>query len=223
MWSSALLSLLPPAHAVEGAVFAGLPPGALGEELPAARVQSARLGTTIDLPKGLLRIYVGPSEEAAAEWMADMTTLMERHAPEPVPELGEEAVAAGDGMVLMRDHNVGLLIEINDGARAWLDTVRAALVSDPTPWPAPASLQATDGRLVVVAPGTTTVTWVGGTLAPGTVGPDAPLAFLAPPRRIVTWDAYGRATVQDFDDSGAPLPTPPPRPQPDPDETDRPR
>ena len=119
MWTLFPVSLTALGLAQEPVYFAGLPPGALGDELPALRVQSSRLGTTLDLPKGLMRLYVGPSEAAATEWVADMATLMKRHEPTALPELGTEALAAGDGMILLRDHNVGLLVEIADGARHW--------------------------------------------------------------------------------------------------------
>ena len=214
MWCVFPALLVASAGAQEPVRFAGLAPGSLGEDLPPLRAQSARLGTTLDLPKGLLRLYVGPSEAAAQEWVADMALLMERHEPVPLPELGDEALVAGDGMVLLRDHNVGLLVEIADGARHWVDEVRAHLTTEPAAWPAAAVLVERDGAYVLAAPDAAQVTYVGGRLHPDVASPGAPLRFVAPPRRAVTWDALGRSTVQDFDEAGHPLPTPLPRPAP---------
>ena len=218
MWSTLPALLLPTALATDPVLFAGLPPGTLGEELPALRVQSARLGSTLDLPKGLLRLYVGPSEAAAQEWVADMALLMARHKPTPLPGLGDEAYGAADGMILLRDHNVGLLVEIADGARHWVDEVRAHLVTEPSAWPSPATLRAHDEGFLLEAPAAAHLTYVGGRLAQRSHAPGAPLVFQEPPRRAVAWDALGRSTVQDFDEAGNPVPTPQPRPSSPPEE-----
>lgn len=199
-----------------GPLHAGLPEDALGPDLPAPRYQSARLGTTRDVPKGLVRVYVGPTEAAAEEWFTEMAALMKRHKPDPVPDLADQAVAAGDGMVLVRDANVGLLVEAASGARAWVDQARGALVPGPLPWPDPPTLAPTPGGgWTAQAPDARHLAWVGGALHPSAAAPGAPLAFSRPPRRLVAWDGLGRAAVQDFDARGQPVETPPLRPSPD--------
>ena len=202
-------------------VHGGIPIEAVDEALEPARFQSARLGYTRDFPKGLLRVYVGPTELAAMEWFSDMEALMGRHKPEPLSDLGDTAVAAGDGMILAREGNIGVLVECASGARSWADKALAAIVHEA---PAPrysATLVGAAGAWQLDGGDAAHVSWVGGTLDLAAARAEGPIPFQAPPRRVVTWDHLGRATVQDYDASGRPTETPAPRPSPDFDPEER--
>ena len=188
----------------------------LRARLAAPRFQSARLGLTRDFDKGLLRIYVGPTEAAAAAWFTDMEALMRRHKPAVLDGLGDQAVAAGDGMVLTRDGNVGVLVEAAAGARGWAERALAAIEPGPAPWPAaPALVADPSGGWVIVPADAPHVAFTGGRLAPDVATPGAPLRFTEAPRRVVVWDRHGRAAVQDFGPLGDPVATSPLRPDPD--------
>lgn len=205
---SPLPMLLPIAFA--GGMHTGFRLEALeGFETP--RHQSVREGFSLDFPGGIARLYVGPTEAAAQEWFVEKSALVARQAPTRLPGLGDEALHSGDGMVLVRDGNIALLVQVRSGARSAADTLLAAIDDAPRPWPAPARLLAEPGGFRVAASEAVHTAYVGGTIRAQPGG----LWFHVPPRRVVTWDAWGRATVQDFDERGLPVDTAPPRPAAD--------
>lgn len=204
-----LLSLL-----ISAASAAGLHSGVAVEALAGfepPRHQSSREGLSLDFEGGIARVYVGPSVPAAQEWFAEKAAFVARQSPTPLDGVGDEALHAGDAMVLVRDGNVALLVQVKAGARAATDTLLQAIDDSGAPAPAAATLARGAGGHVLTAPGATHIAWVGGRLA--AEGPG--LRFTVPPRRVVTWGPLGRATVQAFDPEGAPVSGPPPRPGPD--------
>jgi hypothetical protein len=208
MMPAPLLALLP--LALAGGLHAGVVlEGHEGFEAP--RHQSAREGVSLDFKGGIARIYVGPTERAAQEWYLEKADFVARQKPAPLDGLGDEALHSGDGMVLVRDGNIGILVQVKAGARAATDRLLAAIDDGPSPWPAPARLVPDGPALRVDAADATHVSYVGGRLSPQGPG----LRFSQPPSQVITWGPLGRATVQAFDADGAPVEAPPPRPAPD--------
>ncbi len=204
-----LLSLLQ-RTALAAGLHVGVPVGP-HEGFEPVRFQSARQGWTLDFPGGIARVYVGPNEDAAREWYVEMATFIARQKPAPLDGLGDEAVAARDEAVLTRDGNVGVLVQVKSGARARVDRLLALVTDTGPPWPGPPRLAPGALGWTVDAPDALHVSWVGGRLSPTLPGP----VFTRPPRRVVVWDALGRATAQDFDEQGLPIDTAPVRPAPD--------
>ena len=158
-------------------------------------------------------MYVGPTELAAMEWFSDMEALMGRHKPEPVSDLGDTAVAAGDGMVLAREGNIGVLVECGSGARSWADKALAAIVHEAPAARYSATLVGAAGAWQLDGGDAAHVSWVGGILdlaaaqAEGPILPGAPATggHLGPPA-----GRRSRTTTR----PGAPR-RPAPRPSPD--------
>lgn len=175
------------------------------------RHQSVREGVSLDFKGGIARIYVGPTELATQEWYAEKSAFVARQKPVPLDDVGDEALHTGDAMVLVRDGNVGLLVQVKAGARAAADTLLQAIDDSGTPPPAPARLVPEGALLRVEAAEASHIAWTGGRLSPQGPG----LRFGTPPDRVVTWGPLGRATVQAFDEAGLPIASPPPRPAPD--------
>jgi len=196
--------------ALAGSVHTGFRLDGL-EGFEAPRHQSVREGFSLDFPGGIARLYVGPTEAAAQEWFVEKSELVARQAPAVLPALGDQALHSGDGMVLVRDGNIAVLIQVRSGALSAADTLLAAVDDAPSPWPAAARLLTVPGGFRVDAPEAVHVAYVGGEVRAQPGG----LSFHAPPRRVVTWDAWGRATVQDFDERGQPIDTAAPRPAAD--------
>jgi hypothetical protein len=207
MPSPLLHALLPTALA------AGLHTGVVlegHEGFEAPRHQSAREGVSLDFKGGIARIYVGPSELAAQEWFAEKGAFVARQKPSPLDGFGDEALHAGDAMVLVRDGNVGLLVQVKAGARAAAETLLQAVDDSGAPPPPPGRLVPEGDALRLDAPDAAHVAWTGGRLLPQGPG----LRFGAPPALVVTWGPLGRATTQAYDADGVPVDTPPPRPDP---------
>lgn len=196
------------------ALAAGLHTGVVlegHEGFEAPRHQSAREGLSLDFKGGIARVYVGPSELAAQEWYAEKVEFVARQRPVALGGLGDEALHDGDAMVLVRDGNIGLLVQVKAGARAAAEKLIQAVDDSGTPPPQPGRLVGEGDTLRLDARGAVHVAWTGGRLLP--TGPG--LRFGSPPTRVVTWGPLGRATVQAYDAAGAPIESPPPRPGPD--------
>ncbi|MEC7946180.1 MAG: hypothetical protein VX265_01350 [Myxococcota bacterium] len=174
------------------------------------RHQSAREGVSLDFPGGIARVYVGPTVPAAQEWFSEKAGKVARQKPIPLAGLGEEALHAEDAMVLVRDGNIAMLVQVASGARAATEALLGAVDDSGAPWPAPASLVRDGAGFRIHAPQAVHVAWVGGRLSPSGTGAH----FHTPPRQVVTWGPLGRATVQAFDEAGEPIQSAPPRPRP---------
>ncbi len=192
----------------------GLPVDGIDEALAAPRFHSARMGYSRDFPKGIARVYVGDGEAAATEWFDEMATRIHKQKPVPVDALGDAALQVGDKVLLVREANIGLMVETAAGAEVWMTRLRGAITDAPAAPPALPALRVEGAAFVVEAPrDCRQLSWVGGRLSAASTALDAPLRFDEPPSRLVAWDALGRAAVQDFDADGRPRPTPPLRPQ----------
>ncbi|MDP2307809.1 MAG: hypothetical protein Q8P18_17420 [Pseudomonadota bacterium] len=148
-------------------------------------------GWTAAVDGGWVRVFVGPTEAAGAEWYDRM--LESIGAPPPVlADLAAVTDAAhGDGATLVsfRDGNVAVLVRVQHDARAVADTLRAAIVDD-APALATPTLSAVAGQWRVDAPGAVHLRYTGGRGVPFQRG-----VFTEPPTEIVVWDALGRATA----------------------------
>lgn len=171
-----------------GALHTGVPVrGVAGVGEPSFVAPSE--GWTASIDGGLLRVFVGRAEGDAADWVARQRALLVR-APEPLPGLGDEAWGDGDGLVLFRDGNVGVLVRAPAEARALAERVRAALVDDGSAWPRGPALVAGEGAWTLPVSQGYSVMFRGGLLAnqPG-------WTFTALPDEIFVWDPWGRAAA----------------------------
>ncbi|MCK6505532.1 hypothetical protein L6R53_19405 [Myxococcota bacterium] len=195
-----LLALVPPARA--GGDHAGLPLDAVvalyttGVGAPAApSFGTSDTGWSLSVKGGVLFAYVAPTAEALDAWVA-LQLGRQRSPPTPVEVPAEGVDAAwrrGTDFALLRDGNVGIMVQGTSEATEAAAALRALLVDEGPPWPDPPSLvQEADGAWVISAPGAVHVSWVGGRRLPGP-GP----RFAAPPRRVVAWDPLGRSSVLD--------------------------
>jgi hypothetical protein len=197
--------------ALAGTVHSGVPiEGYEGFEPP--RFQSSRAGFTMDFPGGIARVYVGQTEAAAQEWYGETLVAIARQKPHAIDDLGDEAAAGKDEVVLVRDGNIGILVQVKAGARSKVELLMAAIVDDGSPWPTGPGLSQEGERWVLTGgPDIRSLAWRGGRLDPVGTGP----MFTRPPHQGIAWDALGRAAVQDFGPLGSPVDTPPVRPAPD--------
>lgn len=142
-------------------------------------------------PIGVVRVYVGPTEAAAAAWVEDQARAVQRPLA-PLEGLGDAAAAAGDAVVLVREGNVGVgvLVAEGGGALARARELVAAIADAPAGWPAAAAMRV-EGELTFfeVPPGIT-LQVDGGRRPLGEAW-----GFVDLPSRVVAWDAWGRATV----------------------------
>lgn len=183
-----------------GGLHDGVPVEALQalHALPGKAPQPASFGTattgwSLIVPGGVVFVYVAPSVEDAVAW----TTLQlgrQRTPPAPVeqPVAGvEQAWRGGTSFYLLRDDNVGIMVQGTAEAGEEASLVRGLLRSAGEPWPPPvAPAPQPDGTWVVEDPDALHLAWVGGRRLPG-----PGLRFAAPPQRVVRWDALGRASV----------------------------
>ena len=167
-------------------------------------------GWSLFVPGGQVFVYVAPSAGALDAWVA-LQLERQRPPPEPVPTPAEGVDAAwrrGTDLALLRDGNVGILVQGTTEATEEAALVRGLIRDEGPPWPAPPQVQPEpDGTWSVLAPGAVHVAWQGGRRAEGP-GP----RFLAPPDRLVAWDGFGRAAVSSPappEPPGAPEPSPP--------------
>ncbi|MDP2313176.1 MAG: hypothetical protein Q8P41_09750 [Pseudomonadota bacterium] len=197
-----MIPLLLIGAALAGGVHVGIPvtgvPG-LGEP----SFLTPATGWTAAVEGGWVRVYVGPTEAAGVEWYARMLESLGVQ-PAVLPDLGAHpGVAAhlgpvdaahGDGetLVAFRDGNVGVLVRAQGGARAIADVLLAAIVDDgpAVRTPTISSTAGPERRWEVDAPGSVHLSFTGGRAVPFQRG-----VYTQAPREIVSWDAWGRASV----------------------------
>jgi len=187
---TSLMLLCPAAHAA--GIHAGIPvqqPG-LGplSHLSPEQGWTAPVLDANGQPVGVVRVYVGPTEAAAAAWLGDARLAVQ--APlQPLSGLGDSALAAST-VLLSRDGNVALSVTLGEGdptvqARALL----ASIVDAPAAWPQAPRMRQQDGLWFFEAPGAS-LEVQGGHRPLG-----EPWGYSVLPEQVVAWDAWGRASV----------------------------
>ena len=151
-------------------------------------------GWSAQVEGGYVRVFVGHDDLEAHDWVGRMALGFSKPlAPYAGSLRAEDLHGDGKGILLLRDGNVGLLVRVDPAgaidAETWARTLLAALVPD-SPWPAPPVLKQDGDRWTVVAPGAKQVAFHGGHLVA-----NQGLVFTEPPKELVAWDAYGRASV----------------------------
>jgi hypothetical protein len=164
--------------------------------------QSSTTGYSVGFKKGIVRVYIGPDAAALDSWMETMGVIIERHRPKPIEGLGDTALAVGANIVLVREDNLGIMVQCDGRAQQIARDLLAAAVRAPFPWPAaPPLIGPAEGPWRIDAPEAVETTWIGGRLVPGPEGATFSLA----PRTLIAWDRWGRATRADFGPDGLPL------------------
>lgn len=187
-----MIWLLLVATALASGIHAGIPvddraPAFLGPRtfLDPALGWSAPL---VGRPGDYVRVFVGHDEAEASHWVAEQRLGIQRALPS-LAGPGDEAWGDPAGLVVFRDGNVGVLVRARGDASTIARAMDAAIVDGPA-WPAPPTSTEQDGRWQFHAPGAVWLTIEGGHRVLGQDG-----VFDQAPRRIVAWDATGRAAV----------------------------
>ncbi len=161
------------------------------------RFEDAELGWSAALvddagsPAGFLRVYVGPTEAAAARWMDDAVRGVQ--APMPtLAGLGDIAAGDPDAVVVCRDGNVALMVRAQGdiSAEDQASAMLGQIVDEPLIWPAAARVDERDGLWFFDAGDAVFASVTGGRRPLG-----QPNGYIELPSRVVTWDRLGRAAV----------------------------
>ena len=171
------------------------------EGLGEVSFQTSTTGWTAPVEDGFVRVYVATDEEKAKDWVERMRESMARFKPQANPDfvansLADEAYGDGQGLLIFRDGNVGVQVRNKKDAVVWAEILQMAISDDPSPWPTGADLVPGDGTWTVQSPeGTVHTTFEGGRLAR-----HQGMVFTTPPRALIVWDSWGRATRTEFSD-----------------------
>ena len=184
-----LLSMIALAGGRHGGIPVNGVPG-LGEP----SFETSFTGWSAQVQGGYVRVFVGRDDLEAHDWVGRMALGFSKPlAPYAGSLRAEDLQGDGKGLLLLRDGNVGLLVRVDPAgaidAETWARTLLAALVPD-SPWPAPPVLKQDGDRWVVEARGAKQVAFHGGHLVA-----NQGLVFTEPPKELVAWDQYGRASV----------------------------
>ncbi|RME28208.1 MAG: hypothetical protein D6798_02890 [Deltaproteobacteria bacterium] len=201
------------ASPADGPVHAGIPIAEVqalhaepGQPPPDPAFGTAETGWSLIVPGGIVFVYVAPTSADAEAW-TDLQLQRQRQPPLPVarPVAGVEAAwRRGTDFAMLRDDNIGIMVQGTEDAGEEAALVRGLVVDHGPPWPAPPTLvPEPDGTWTVQAPDALQVDWQGGHRIPG-----GGLRFTSPPDRLVAWDALGRAAT--WWREGPPADTPPP-------------
>jgi len=145
-----------------------------------------RTGWTSSVEGGFVRVYVGPTEADAAEWMLRAREGLTLQPSPATVLLGDEAFGDGDALYVFRDGNVAVFVRVERGALATARTLHAAIEDGPA-WPAaPRLLPRGEGGWELGERGVS-VSFTGGQLVPFRPGTWSEL-----PATVVVWDAWGR-------------------------------
>ncbi|MEL6343618.1 MAG: hypothetical protein AAFV53_10845 [Myxococcota bacterium] len=183
-----------PTAALAGGIHAGIPVRSVPGIGP-ARFQTAQLGWTAPVERGgLVRVFVGQTPEAAAQWYDIQRQTVTRPLP-PLSMSADQAHGDPTSMVMFLDGNVAVQVRADQGARDLAEALRAAIVDEgAADWPAPPSLRfhPDTNTYTVDAPDAFHISFEGGArISRG----QEPLRFSAPPQTVTAWDALGRASV----------------------------
>lgn len=164
--------------------------------------QSHESGWYTHTKNGLIFIYVGLDDKAAAKWFEQMTEVHKHRELQPYKGLGDEALHSKDQFVLARYSNIGLLSWCNESAEFWIHhAMKHSLPGEATPPEAPKLAKDKKG-IVRIQSESTFTQYIGGQLVPL-----SNLEFTVPPKAVIVWDELGRSTIQHFNGTD---PIPPP-------------
>ena len=158
------------------------------EGLGAPSFQTPEIGWTAALDGGWIRVFVGPTEEDAADWYARALGTIQVPPPE-LADLGDVAHGDGETLILFRDGNVAVMVRAEQEAGVVARRLQAAIVDEAAPAATP-ELQKDGAFWSLVAPDAAHVSFTGGRLVSF-----HQWRFRVPPRELVIWDATGRPTV----------------------------
>jgi len=186
--------LLMAATALAEPIHTGVP--ILGiEGLGIPRFQTVDTGWMANVQSGFVGVYVGRTEADTSRWVQAKLKSLAAHKPQPNTTYAtnpgvDEAFGDGEGLLIFRSANIGVISRNTADATAWADTIRNSIVSIGAPWPNPPELIIADGYWTIEHPkGTSHVAFVGG--QPDT---SPALRFVKPPYRLISWDGWGRAS-----------------------------
>lgn len=174
-----------------------------GKPPPAPAFGTAATGWSLVVDGGIVFVFVGRSPAAAQAW-TELQLSRQRSAPLPVEQPVDGVEAAwrrGTDFYLLRDGNIGIMVQGTTEAAEEAALVRGLIRSLGPPWPTPPRLvPEADGTWRVDAGAALHVAWQGGQRVAGS---GRPLRFTQPPDKLVRWDELGRAAVWRADDASA--------------------
>jgi hypothetical protein len=183
--------------AAAGPLHTGIPVHGVGG-LTAPIFQTAETGWSAQIPRGIIQVYVAPSETEAIDWVILMKEKMVKYRPQANPEYlarfhVDDAVGDGIGLLIVRDNNLAFMVRHDGQANDWAATLHESIIDIPAPWPPEATFEKNqDIWLVAPDESIAHISFQGGQTA---TSPE--LGFITLPDRIILWDGWGRATVTD--------------------------
>ena len=198
-----LAATLAVAHA--GGIHTGIPIRGVDGLGPVA-FQTSSTGWTAPIEGGFIRAFIAPTEAEASAWLTRLRESLAKYKPEPNMSfleltVADEAYGDGDGLLMFRDGNVGVMVRTKAEAAMWAEILLTAIVDVSVPWPKPPSLIEHDGAWTVDAPPDTPhIAFEGGRLLR-----HQGLRFSEPPHALVLWDDWGRAARIEIVDPQAPI------------------
>jgi hypothetical protein len=103
------------------------------EGLKSSRFQSYETGWVGATNDGLLRIYVGNSEEEAQQWVVSMKQQLYNYNFTVILDRGDEAYGDQQNIIMVRYGNVGLLSQ-GKNVIPWMFTLEKLLIGTPSFW-----------------------------------------------------------------------------------------
>jgi hypothetical protein len=201
MWLLCILGL-----AQADGIHTGVPVQGV-EGLGEASFQTANTGWTAFVDDGIVRVFVARDEAGAKAWIERMRQAMAKYKPLENPDflansVADEAYGDGQGLLIFRDGNVGVQVRNKNDATTWAEILQLAISDEPVPWPTPAALiEGPEFWTVQTGPEIAHIAFEGGRLAR-----HKGLRFTQPPRALIVWDKWGRATRSTRQSTDEPTP-----------------
>ena len=146
------------------------------------------MGTTTD---GVIRVYVGTSEQDVQEWVELLQKWMYKYSFSPIDNLGDEAFGDQKTLIVVRHGNVGLLAQ-GKNVSAWITVLQSNLLPERFRFPLPPKPQnLPTGEMQLLVPENQSYSFIGGEPLYANGG----VTFRVLPEQVVVWDEYGLGTA----------------------------
>ena len=163
------------------------------EGLKSSRFQTFETGWVGATADGLLRVYVGTSEQDAIRWINAMKRQLYTYQFPVIEQYADEAYGDQINIMMVRYGNIGLLTQ-GSNVGQWMIALEAEILDNSTPIPSvprPIVQQNQEGEFQVTTRSGSQFNFVGGEPVYSPKG----LAFRTLPRHLTVWDEYARGTA----------------------------